>query len=149
MSKRIPKPNRETAKGRISTNQSQTLRGVKVTFSFEFYDTVGDAYCISCWSKDHTKLALQRLGDINAKTFMELKAQGETLHFHEVDWAKTIEKSGLPANAACLNDNPWQIALLSVNGQKTRVFGSYMSDVFYIVWFDLHHAIWPVKLKHT
>ena len=123
---------------------------MKITFSFEFYDLARSEYCLSRWEQDQIKRALERLKELNSNTFNELYGKASVLHFHQVDWAKTNEKHGFAGGRAeQFNDNAWQIALLSVNGQKTRMYGGYVNNVFYIVWFDLNHSIWPSYLKHT
>lgn len=71
-----------------------------------------------------------------------------TYHFGEVDWKKTIKKDGFP-NPAVNQLQAFHFALLGVNGQLTRVFGAYSSGIFYVVWFDLNHEIWPVELRNT
>lgn len=117
-------------------------------FSFEYYDLASTRYCLSQADPGQVRTIMERLGQINAKTFQELSRENKVWHFHPVDWEKTREKRGFPARA--LDDfEPFQIALLGVNGQLTRMYGAYSANVFYVVWFDLHHAIWPSHLRNT
>ena len=119
----------------------------KLKFSFEFYDCSGK-YCISDWSREEIKKSLVRLKDINTKSFRELSKQRGVYHFGEVDWSQTIEKSGFPDKR--VNDMyPFHFALLGVKNQLTRVFGAYSTGIFYIVWFDLEHIIWPTEKHNT
>lgn len=119
-----------------------------IKFSFRFYDVNNKNYCLSCWEQDKILEAIKRLKEINNKTINELFAQKDFYKFHEVDWAQTIKKDGFPdKNANTLS--PYQFGLPGVNGQKTRVFGGFSEQVFYIVWFDFNHEIWPVGKKHT
>ena len=91
---------------------------------------------------------MNRLKDVSAKTFNELMQQRKVLHFGPVLWEKTIKPQGfeVPQLEAL---EPFHFALLGVNGQLTRVYGAYGSSIFYIVWFDLNHLIWPTPLKNT
>lgn len=117
----------------------------KIKFSFEHYDLERPEYCLSCWSKEQIQEALKRLKEVNQKTHQELHRDRYVYHFHEVDWDKTDEKTGFKGSL----ENPYQFALLGVNGQLARVFGSYIGGIFYIVWFDLNHKVSPSHLKHT
>jgi len=120
----------------------------KIRFSFEHYDIESDRYCLSKATQDEVRKALVRLSEISAMTLRELMAQRRVFHAGEVIWEKTQEPSGFPHDD--LNHlEPFHFALLSVRSQKTRVFGAFDGEMFYIVWFDLNHEIWPSALKHT
>lgn len=123
----------------------------KIKFSFEYYDDRPNAeYCISCWSPERIKKSLHRLKDINTKSSKELSngRNREVYHFKEVDWEKTKEPNGFP-NRRANEMTPFHFALLGVNNQFARVYGAFSSGIFYIIWFDLNHKIWPTKLKNT
>lgn len=120
----------------------------RLKFSFEFYDTTSDEYCLSKFTSDQVKMAMSRLKDISGKTFNELISQRKVYHFGPVIWEKTIKQEGF--GQPKLEDlESFHFALLNVNGQKTRVYGAYGSGIFYVVWFDLDHLIWPTPLKNT
>lgn len=119
----------------------------KIKFSFEFYDCSG-RYCMSVWSPQEIKKALERLKDINTKSFNDLSRGRSVYHFGEVDWDRTIEKNGFPDQR--IKSLPsFHFALLGVNNQLARVYGAYSTGIFYIVWFDLKHTIWPTSKKNT
>lgn len=120
----------------------------KVKLSFEFYDTSCIDYCISEWEKTEILKALGRLKDINNKTYSDLTQGSKTYHFHQVSWEETTKKQGFPDPRVNSLD-PYQIALVGINGGKARVFGAYANNIFYIVWFDYNHKIWPSYKKHT
>ena len=118
-----------------------------IKFSFKFYDTRNQQYCISTWKQEDIALVLERLKDISNKTFTEI-SRHNTYKFHPVKWEETRHKSGFPSNEA--NElNPFQFALVGVNGQKSRIFGAYADNTFYIVWFDFNHEIHPSPKKNT
>ena len=120
-----------------------------IVFSFEYYDTTNDKYCLSSWAPEQIKKALKRLKEINTKSFNELLHQGSRVyHFGEVIWEKTVKKVGFP-DSRVSKFSAFHFALLGVNQQRARVYGAYNEGVFYIVWFDLNHEIWPTFLKHT
>ena len=88
-----------------------------------------------------------RLKEINAKTWNEMAKQAKGYHFHPVDWKQTTEKR-YPSNAA-MQMQQFQFSLVGINDGKARVYGSYSDGVFYVVWFDLEHKIWPSFKKNT
>lgn len=135
-------------KKRVKVQKSALSSKEKLRFSFEYYDRHSTKYCMSSWTCDQIRKALLRLKEISAKSFFDLRRERRVYHFTEVIWEKTIKKQGFPE--ANVNKLPaFHFSLLSVNDQLTRVYGAYSSGIFYIVWFDLNHEIWPSPLKHT
>ncbi len=120
----------------------------KIRFSFEFYDTDRTDYCFSTWEQDKIRATIVRLKHVNTKSFQDLHRDRRVMHFSEVDWGKTTEPGGFNNPALALLP-AFHFALLNVNGQKARVFGAYAGGVFFIVWFDLEHVIWPSFLRNT
>ena len=129
----------------IETNQ--TLKRGKLKFSFEYYDKNSTEYCLSTWDPTQIKNTLYRLQDVCTKTYDDLRREGRVYHFGEVVWEKTIKPTGFPCSA--INKLPaFHFSLIGVNGQLARVYGAFQADIFYIVWFDLEHKIWPT-FKHN
>ncbi len=121
---------------------------VHLRFSFEFYDTSQDKYCLSHFTPDQVRETLARLKQVNENTLNELRQKKMVYHFHSVDWSTTTEPGGFPDRR--LDElEPFQFALLNVNQQRARVYGAISGDTFFIVWFDLHHQITPSYKKHT
>lgn len=118
-----------------------------IKFSFKFYDTKNQKYCISTWKSKEIALTLERLKDVSSKTFAEIIGRN-TYKFHRVKWEQTKHKDGFP-DTEVNTLTPFQFALVGVNGQKARVFGAYAENIFYIVWFDLNHDIWSSPKKNT
>lgn len=132
----------------MSKQQSSLPSDQKIKFSFEYYDLSREDYCLSGWQREQIKKTLGRLKDINTKSFQDLSKERFVYHFGEVDWSRTTEKNGFTDTR--LKSMPaFHFSLLGVNNQKTRVFGAYSAGVFYIVWFDLNHQIWPSALRNT
>lgn len=134
-------------KHRAEIPEPKIEKGKKLTFSFEFYDK-SKKYCLGKFSQKDVSLAIERLQQLNAKTLLEIFRDKKVLHFHEVDWSKTIERNGFPYTIVN-NMSPFQFSLNGINCQKARVYGAFKDGVFYIVWFDLEHEIWPSFKKHT
>ena len=132
---------------------SRTLTNInrkdsKLTFSFQYYDVNSDGkYCISRFDELQIKEAMARLKEISSKTLSEILSQ-RSYHAHAVSWEKTTEKNGFGSSHVG-EMYPFQFALPNVNQSMCRVFGAISGSVFYVVWFDLNHEIWPTKLKNT
>jgi hypothetical protein len=119
-----------------------------VRFSFEFYDTSDTRYCLSRATAEQVRRTLARLKEVNQNSVAELRQKSDVYHFHAVDWDRTAEPQGFP-DSRLLALPSYQFALLGVNQQRARVYGVLHGNTFYIVWFDLDHAIWPSFKKHT
>lgn len=133
-------------KGRKISNQAEVdWAKRKLKFSFEHYDAGNKKHCISYWTNSQTLIALERLKEVNANNYYELVQKQTVYHFHQVDWSQTIYKKGFP-NPKLKGLPNFQFALLSVNEQKTRVYGAFYQDTFFIVWFDFDHLIRPTRI---
>ena len=77
--------------------EPQLPKDITIKFSFRCYDDTG-RYCLSKWEKDDVSLALQRLKEINCKTYNELHQSRFAFSFHPVNWATTTEKDGYSDN---------------------------------------------------
>jgi len=128
------------------TIPNHILPATNLRFSFEFYDTSCDKYCLSSWSKEQIAEALKRLKEICDKKFNELHGD-RVLGFKPVDWTQTIEKK-FPSTKANLLE-AFHFSLIGINNQKARVYGAYGDNTFFIVWFDIDHKIWPTFKKNT
>lgn len=142
------KKRRKQSSRDISLPEATLPENKKITFSFEYYDTSCDDYCLSGFTKEQVKKSITRLQDISSKTFNEMQRCRNVYHFYEVIWEQTTKKKGFP-NPKANELSAFHFALLGVNQQLARVYGAYSSGVFYLVWFDLNHEIWPTALKHT
>lgn len=140
MSKKQPKA--------VKSVKTPKLPSSKLKFSFEYYDTLDDSYCLSKFTAEQIKTGMLKLKEISGMTFDELISNRIVLHFGAVVWEKTIKPNGFGIKAL-ESIEAFHFALLGVNGQLCRVFGAYYQGTFYIVWFDLNHEIWPTKLKNT
>jgi hypothetical protein len=120
----------------------------KLKLSFEYYDKSTSEYCLSSWEPTQIRSTLHRLQDICTKTYNDLQKDSRVYHFGEVVWERTIMPHGFP-NPSVNRLPAFHFSLIGVNGQLARVYGAFQADVFYIVWFDLEHKIWPVAKQYT
>jgi len=120
----------------------------KIKFSFRYYDTTCNDFCLSSWGSIKIAETLKKLQDINNKTYNEINSGRTTYHFHPVSWEQTIKKNGFPLTEVN-RLSAFQFALIGVNSGKARVYGALYQNTFFIVWFDLEHTIWPSFKSHT
>ncbi|PSF35601.1 hypothetical protein C7H19_16045 [Aphanothece hegewaldii CCALA 016] len=87
---------------------------------------------------------LERLKALSSLTAQELLVnRSSTLRCHPINWEDTSENGfGLP-NEEQLVDTPYQFSLSS--NEHGRVHGFFIDDVFYIVWLDPQHLLYPEK----
>jgi hypothetical protein len=72
----------------------------------------------------------------------ELKAGGKATRCHSIDWDRTTEPNGYGHLTAQLRDcEPYQLTI-SAN-EHGRVHGIMIDNVFYVVWVDPNHSLYP------
>jgi len=68
-------------------------------------------------------------------------------HRHLIDFTKSSYPKGFGRPAEDLNQDAWQIAVCSGQvkppKEKWRVYGYLVGAIFYIVWFDTQHDMFP------
>jgi hypothetical protein len=87
---------------------------------------------------------LERLKALSSLTAQELLVnRSSSLRCHPIKWEETSEKAfGLP-NEEQLVDTPYQFSLSS--NEHGRVHGFFIDQVFYIIWLDPNHQLYPAK----
>ncbi|WP_298920867.1 hypothetical protein [uncultured Nostoc sp.] len=69
--------------------------------------------------------------------------RSNTLRCHPIKWEDTSESGfGLP-NEEQLVDIPYQFSISS--NEYGRVHGLFIKEIFYIVWLDPDHLLYPAK----
>jgi len=127
----------------ISSTKLKVRQGI--SFSFKYYQTAHDRF--SCTKKQvvYWLTLIDRLKDISSLTAQELLInRSSTLRCHPIKWDDTSEKNGfgLP-NEEQLVDTPYQFSLSS--NEYGRVHGFFIDQIFYIVWLDPDHLLYPSK----
>lgn len=115
-------------------------------FSFRYYDLSCSDYCISRWNERQIRRTLEILKDVSSRTYEDLWRDRRVYHFAEVIWQRTTKPLGYE-ELGIENLPAFHLGLLGVNGQKARLYGAYSTGVFYAIWFDLNHEIWPSPLR--
>jgi hypothetical protein len=135
----------DVAKGSTSGIQSTKLKPPQgISFSFKYYQDSHSKF--SCNGKEaiYWLTLLERLKALCSLTAQELLVnRSSTLRCHPIKWEDTSENGfGLP-NEEQLVDIPYQFSLSS--NEHGRVHGFFIDEVFYIVWLDPDHLLYPAK----
>lgn len=143
MSKKIKKT--DVGKGSTSGIKPTKLKPPQgISFSFKYYQDGHSKF--SCIEKEviYWLTLLERLKDLSSLTAQELLVnRSSTLRCHPIKWEDTSESGfGLP-NEEQLVDTPYQFSLSS--NEHGRVHGFFIDEVFYIVWLDPDHMLYPAK----
>ncbi len=141
--KRIKKT--DVTKGGTSGIRSTKLKSPQgISFSFKYYHDGHSKF--SCTEKEviYWLTLLERLKALSSLTAQELLVnRSSTLRCHPIKWEDTSESGfGLP-NEEQLVDTPYQFSLSS--NEHGRIHGFFIGEIFYIVWLDPDHLLYPAK----
>ena len=142
----MPKKIKKTAVPKASTSgiKSTKLKSQGISFSFKYYQDRHEKF--SCCEKPATYwlTLLDRLKALSVLSAQELLVnRSSTLRCHPIKWEDTSENEfGLP-NEEQLVDTPYQFSLSST--AHGRVHGFFVDEIFYIVWLDPNHLLYPAK----
>jgi hypothetical protein len=115
-----------------------------ISFSFKYYDASHEKF--NCQGKDglYWQALANRLRDMSGLKTSELRQGGnKTLRCHSIDWAAVSEDAFGIKGEEQIVDTPYQFSV-SAN-EHGRVHGFFIGEVFYIVWLDPDHLLYPAK----
>lgn len=128
---------------RSQLERQRARGGVQENFlkiSFQFYAD-HPKYCLSEWPKETLRPALRELKSLCLKHPSELvPTTGNQQAFHPVFWPSSNEPKGFQI-AELENEDVFSVGLRSLNHNAARIFGIFLTDTFYIVWFDFNHDV--------
>ena len=142
MSKKIKK--NKVPKTGASGIKSIKLKPQGISFSFKYYQDGHNKF--SCNEKVATYwlTLIDRLKALSGLSNQELLVnRSKTLRFHPIKWEDTSENGFELPNEEQLVDTPYQFSLSS--NEYGRVHGFFIVEVFYIVWLDPDHLLYPAK----
>ncbi|MBE9050612.1 hypothetical protein IQ243_09335 [Nostocales cyanobacterium LEGE 11386] len=126
----------------IKPTKLKSLKGI--SFSFKYYQDGHDKFACTEKVVIYWLTLLDRLKSLSSLTAQELLVnRSSSLRCHPIKWEDTSESGfGLP-NEEQLVDTPYQFSLSS--NQHGRVHGFFIDEIFYIVWLDPDHLLYPAK----
>ena len=117
----------------------------KLVFKFkDFDDTQKIGQSFEDWQKNEIlSILMKRFQQLSQKTLKEAKTDGSVKFY---DKFPSVSEFMYPKHIA--PDVRWGV-IKQITGQKARVVGYIIDNVFYIVFLDMDHKFWPTKKKRT
>ncbi len=138
-------------KGQLSKSaakipQPEDIHQGLVSFSFKYLELEHDKFGLpDAAVKAHYLNALfDRLKQASSMTCHEFRQAGKALRSHCIDWDRTSEPDGFAHMSEQMQGcQPWQFSL--ARDELGRVHGLWVGTVFYAVWVDHEHKLYPGK----
>lgn len=115
----------------------------ELRFSFKYFDPSDAEMCPAVFQNGYTQTLMERLKALSgwkAKEFVTKPCKSMRNHKH--DWSKTSRPKGFAHLPSFLQDYPgWQFQLTA--NEHGRVHGLLIDEVFYLVWLDKDHRLYP------
>lgn len=128
------------------TETSDSSSPPTISFSFKYLDSSHSKFSFDRQDANYWNTLINRLKDLSGLTCLELiENRSSALRFHKIDWQdiRVSENDfGLP-NEEQLVNIPYQFSISS--NKYGRVHGFFIEDIFYIVWLDPSHKLYPGK----
>lgn len=142
MSKKIKKT--KVLKTSTSGIELTKLKHQGISFSFKYYQNDHSKFSCNEKAAIYWLTLIDRLKALSGLSNQELLMnRSRTLRCHPIKWENTSENGfGLP-NEEQLVDTPYQFSLSS--NEHGRVHGFLIGEVFYVVWLDPRHLLYPAK----
>ncbi len=117
----------------------------RVTLSFRYFRERAPFVTLNVGG-NYAGVLLERLSAVCAMTVKEMKeSRGKPLRCHPIRFEETSEAGGFEHIKFGLIETtePYQFSLTS--NKHGRVHGFFVGTVFYVVWVDPTHALYPKK----
>lgn len=142
----MPKKIKKTQVPKTSASRIEPtkLKPQGISFSFKYYQADHDKFTGNEKVAVYWLTLIGRLKALSGLSNQELLVnRSSTLRCHPIRWEDTSENGfGLP-NEEQLVDTPYQFSVSS--NEHGRVHGFLIDEVFYIVWLDPDHLLYPAK----
>jgi hypothetical protein len=112
-------------------------------FSFKYLDMKHPKFSIKNQDARYVEKVLERFQGLSGMTSSEIKtSRTKTLRAHPIDWDKTSEPSGFSSlNRQLRETDAFQFNITS--NEHGRIHGFFIDSIFFIVWFDPEHKLYP------
>ncbi|MGK9047856.1 hypothetical protein KXR63_10855 [Stutzerimonas chloritidismutans] len=114
-----------------------------LSFSFRYIDPRNQKFDYSQKESGYFCKVIERLSGLSTYTFSEVMAErSPALKAHPIDWPDTSEPAGFSnLNEQLRESTPYQFSIS--RNEHGRVHGFFIDDVFYVVWLDPAHRLYP------
>ncbi|CEI81323.1 hypothetical protein BN997_01141 [Oceanobacillus oncorhynchi] len=147
----IPKakePDQLANKGKLySYSQNEKIKGINednVVFSWKFFDRKHELFNCGATESGWFISLFDILYQVSDMAYIEFRQQrNKGLRVHPHDWKDTTAKFDLDDNLLEQLEEDNACIQFSVSQAKGRVHGFMIDNIFYIVWLDRHHNLYP------
>lgn len=132
-----PKPKSKISAGVVAPSN--------ISFSFQYLDKASDKFDYSKCESSYFCKVIERLSALCTFNQTALHAdRTSSLRAHPIDWRKTSEPGGFAhLHEQLWESKPYQFSISS--NAHGRVHGFFIDSVFYVVWLDPEHQLYPGK----
>lgn len=134
----------------VKANESKILRPFK--YSLEFIDTE-DSWSWKDGERQMTQeeknYVLTKLDGFSQQDWGQVSCGDNDINHYDEGIAKFCNEAKLRWNQRGLGDFSDSVYRLYMGGNKIRVYGFVVEEIFYMVWYDRKHLIYPTPLKNT
>jgi hypothetical protein len=134
----------DSSSRKIRSTPPKQQKPTGISFSFKFFNGSHDEFYCHDREINYWITFLDRLKDLSGLTALEMmNNRSSTLRCHPISWSDTSELAfGIPGEEQ-LVDMPYQFSLSS--NAHGRIHGFFIEEIFYIVWLDPEHRLYPGK----
>ena len=115
-----------------------------LSFSFKYVDTGSSVFTLKNQQMRYIFLIIERLKEFSAisKNTLISNRNDKSTRFHPINWKDTAYPKGFSIKETELwQEKSYQFSL---GKSKGRIAGFLIDSVFYIVWVDPKHKIYPM-----
>jgi hypothetical protein len=121
---------------------------LKIVFSFKDFDVrqipPGQSY--DDWQKKELlAYMIEKFGEICKYNILEARQKGMITIYEKFPENSDFQYPRIVKRDKSIN---WAV-ITNIKGQKARVAGHIIENVFYVVFLDKEHCFYPSELKHT
>jgi hypothetical protein len=126
-----------------STIQKTKVEDEVIRFSFEHFDSSDEEVCPPTFQPHYTQTLMERLKALSSWKLKEfMNAHSKSIRAHPHDWETTARPQGFQhLNEQLRSCRAWQFQLSK--NEHGRVHGFFIGNIFYIVWLDRDHKVYP------
>ena len=126
--------------------KTQSIPNDTVRFTFKYYQTASEKFHANDRDPNYFLTLLERLKNVCTLTATFFRNNGsDALRSHVIGWEETTETDGFSCFNNQLKDyassHAYQFSV-SANAHG-RVHGFLIDDLFYVVWLDPTHKLYP------
>lgn len=133
----------DESRATITPEKMAGYKDRNVIFSWEFFDRNHELFNCGKVGPEWFVDLMDVMKSISTMEFDKFKLHsGSPLRVHSHDWNRVVAK--YPLNKKFLEQIEQDTLQFAVSKANGRVHGFYVSNVFYIVWLDPHHNLYPM-----